>query len=76
MACNIPNYVDFNTMTCKSCKPNYIFMSYNRECVIAYPNFYTDVNANNIFFNGDFNTVKQSINTLRYQNPQIQQCPP
>lgn len=75
ISCNLPNYVDFNTMSCKACNQNYIFATYNRECVISSPNFYTNLNANNIFYNGDFNVVKQAINSAKSQNPQMKECP-
>jgi hypothetical protein len=37
--------------------------------------FYTDPNASNIFYNGDYNSVKQYILALKSQYPNIQQCP-
>jgi hypothetical protein len=43
--------------------------------VVTTPNFYTNINANNIFYNGDFNTVKSSIEALKQQYPSIKQCP-
>lgn len=76
IACPLPNYVDFTTMTCKTCNTNYQFNTYNRQCVVSTPMFYTDPNASNIFYNGDYNVVKQYILALKSQYPNIQQCPP
>jgi hypothetical protein len=55
--CVLPNYVDFNTMKCQSCNPNYNFNIANRQCTANNPQFYTNIRVSNIFYNGDFNNI-------------------
>lgn len=76
IACALPNYVDFGTMTCKTCPAGFSFNVDNRECVVMKPQFYTNIKANNIYYNGDFNTVVHGIESLKSGNPGIQECPP
>lgn len=74
-ACNLPFFVDFNTMTCSQCPPNYVFNAVNRQCVVTLPNFYTDPKAANIFYNGNFDPIVKDIERQKTQFAYIQQCP-
>lgn len=75
IACALPQYVDFNSLTCKSCDAGKIFSVDNRQCVFSTPSYYTRTSASNIFYNGDFNTVINSIQSLKSKYPGIQECP-
>lgn len=75
IGCALPNYADFSSLTCKPCNAGYTFNTENRQCVIMKPQFYTSPKANNIYYNGNFNSVLANIESLKLSNPGIQECP-
>mgnify|MGYP002080080676 CR=1 FL=1 len=57
ISCSLPQFIDFNSLTCKSCESGKTFNIDNRQCVFEAPSFYTRTSSENIFYNGNFSTV-------------------
>ncbi len=54
VSCILPNYFDFDKNSCSSCNSGYSFDTQSRLCLIIEAKYKTDMNAGNIYYNGNF----------------------
>ena len=61
VACSLPNYFDFATLTCQPCPPSTAFDPTNRLCTYSSPSYVTNLNNPNIFYNGNYSALQTTL---------------
>ena len=61
--CPLPEYFNFKTSLCESCQRGFSFNTENRQCIADQPSHATDLDNPNIYYNGNYEHLVNSIKT-------------
>lgn len=75
VSCSLPSFFNFKTLTCTNCLPQQSFNAQNRQCVYTNQTSVTDTTNPSIYYNGNYNSLVNSIQSTTSTNPNITVCP-
>lgn len=75
ISCDLPLYFNFKTLQCEGCPSGLKFNSQNRLCEYNNQKFISNTANPNIYYNGNYQAMADSINAKRLSDASIQLCP-